>query len=288
MDTEYNPNNIHGTFTKIFGMASFKKFIVIGDHMIVNIAQSKITPVNTKYGFSARKLVDSTIALINQKGGLNTIYGHNSLIQYDGSKVTKYSRFKYKGYLNNDNIDFIQFIVRNSTSKYGGHNIGSGIGEMILDDNTKLKVGTKLVLNDGGTLQVVGSRNLANPEVPPNEVHEMGHNLLGMSNAIHMGGGGPVHSYGYILTTLEKNGGWSLMGGSSSSLVSCSGFDRWRLGWKPDSSAYPIVVNKIISDITKADGVKSYYLRDFITTGDVIRIKLPYQDAGTQNQYIWL
>ena len=36
-------------------------------------------------------------------------------------------------------------------------------------------------------------------------------------------------------------------------------------------------------------GEKTFTLRDFVTYGDVIRIKLPYKDSEfASNQYIWL
>jgi hypothetical protein len=42
------------------------------------------------------------------------------------------------------------------------------------------------------------------------------------------------------------------------------------------------------SDTIKANGTATFYLRDFISTGDAVRILLPYTDAGALNQYIWL
>jgi hypothetical protein len=51
---------------------------------------------------------------------------------------------------------------------------------------------------------------------------------------------------------------------------------------------YAIAANDLNADLTVADGPKTLYLRDFVTFGDAIRIKLPYVDYGALNQYIWL
>jgi len=47
--------------------------------------------------------------------------------------------------------------------------------------------------------------------------------------------------------------------------------------------------NAVCSDISKDDGRRSFVLRDFVTYGDAVRIKLPYKDnESSSNQYIWL
>jgi len=63
------------------------------------------------------------------------------------------------------------------------------------------------------------------------------------------------------------------------------------LGWQSSSNnSYPIAANGVNSDIvTQFSGEQTFTLRDFVTYGDAIRIKLPYKDSGNaSNQYIWL
>lgn len=70
-----------------------------------------------------------------------------------------------------------------------------------------------------------------------------------------------------------------------------SGYERWRLGWQsPTNLPYKIAATGINSEINqKFSGTQTYYLRDYITFGDAIRIKLPYKDnAASSSQYIWL
>ena len=55
-----------------------------------------------------------------------------------------------------------------------------------------------------------------------------------------------------------------------------------------NSTGEYIASNNLPSDIKKSDGDKTFILRDFVTTGDAVRILLPYKDDGALNQYIWL
>ncbi|MBA7545869.1 hypothetical protein ES705_38247 [subsurface metagenome] len=70
MDSDFGPNNIHGSFTTRWAEASFNQLIVLGDFVNVNIAQSRITPNNPDATFGTNRLVDSVSSLINDNGGL--------------------------------------------------------------------------------------------------------------------------------------------------------------------------------------------------------------------------
>lgn len=285
MDSDLG-TELHGTYTKRYASASFNKFIILGDNVVVNIAQSRVTPNNTNGYFGYTKLLDAAVSLINEYGGLTTINGHNSISDYDDIDATMTNRFLTKSQdYHNNRIDFLQVYFRNSTDTTGGIS-GGGRSYIRMTEYLKFLNGDSC-RNELGTVQgALGNTDLSNPQYPTADIHEMGHNIFGQSNSIHMGGGGPLNSG--CLTTLESNGGWSFMGGSYSSLVSCSGFDRWRLDWKPSGCNFSIAVQNANSDITRSDGAKTFYMRDFITAGDAIRIKLPYKDVGSLDQYIWL
>jgi hypothetical protein len=119
--------------------------------------------------------------------------------------------------------------------------------------------------------------------------HEFWHMLFG-DNRMHSGGGnGWSRNTGR--TFLPRMGGYGLMGMAGTGMVSANGFDRWWLQWKSpefNSTNSYIAANDQPSDISITDGTKNFILRDFVTTGDAIRIKLPYVDEGAKNQYIWL
>lgn len=95
--------------------------------------------------------------------------------------------------------------------------------------------------------------------------HELGHELF--SGPHYMGANGVYGEYFYALT-----GGW----GSTVYATMNNTFNAWEswlLGW-----------NDITYDLNSAKQNGTYELRDFATTGDVIRLKVP----GTTDQYLWI
>ncbi|MBR5665824.1 MAG: hypothetical protein IKX13_08770, partial [Bacteroidales bacterium] len=94
---------------------------------------------------------------------------------------------------------------------------------------------------------------------------------------------------------LTLQGGYGLMGCTNTSLVCCNGYERWRMHWKhPDAPDYITArdstsTSHVVSDISRADGNRTFRLRNFVTWGDAVRIRLPYTDSSAcSNQYIWL
>lgn len=120
--------------------------------------------------------------------------------------------------------------------------------------------------------------------------HEFNHLLLGGNN-FHSGGGNAPAFTGYFMPV---QGGWSLMGAANSSLLTCSGWDRDRLGWRPEGALFAIqargpsdaVVNGNIQPLQGDTG--TYVLRDFITTGDALRIRMPFLPDDEYPQWLWL
>ena len=165
------------------------------------------------------------------------------------------------------------FLIRNITENYGGINPSCGYGGR-------------------NTIQCVGDGNIS---LNPTGIvsHEISHGLFGTNN-FHTSGGnhrGP----GCTMPWMNIQGGYGLMGAAHSGLVSCNGYERWRMHWKhPASPCYISARNffntaSVNSDISKEDGNKWFVLRDFVTYGDAVRIQLPYKDSTlTPNQYIWL
>jgi len=120
-------------------------------------------------------------------------------------------------------------------------------------------------------------------------IHEFAHTFLG-GNEFHTSGGNHYGTY-TACPFIGLQGGWGLIGGYASSLISCNAYERWRLGWfskKYNPQQYDIAANGKNSDISKETGEQQFILRDFITTGDAVRIKFPYTDPGASNQYLWL
>lgn len=120
--------------------------------------------------------------------------------------------------------------------------------------------------------------------------HEYNHLLFGGNN-FHVGGGNAAQFTSYFPFL---QGGWSMMGGSNSSLLTGNAWDRDRLGWRPMDAKHRIsarnkvgaAVNGDIDPYNGDTGV--YVLRDFMTTGDAIRIRLPFIPETEYTQWIWL
>ena len=181
---------------------------------------------------------------------------------------------------------------RNITWNNGGLSSGQGYS---YDSYTfgPLKIGKKTYTVIGkSTLQCVGNTDIG---INPTGIvcHEISHMLFG-SNAFHTTGGNHRGSTEQM-PFLSLQGGYGLMGSANSSLVCCNGYERWRMHWKhpsaPDYISARDSANRTyrVSDISRADGTQTFRLRDFITFGDAVRIRLPYKDnAACSNQYIWI
>lgn len=119
--------------------------------------------------------------------------------------------------------------------------------------------------------------------------HEFNHLLIGGNN-FHAGGG---NSAGFKSYYPFLQGGWSMMGASHTSLLTCTGWDRFWLGWqKPDSdfliSARTKENKDVNGDLSRETGGGIFLLRDFVTDGDVLRIKLPFIPEDEFQQWLWI
>ena len=128
---------------------------------------------------------------------------------------------------------------------------------------------------------------------------EFFHPLFG-GNAAHSGSGAGYHNF----ITRVGNYGMSAQFQVPSFIV--SGFDRWFLEYRgKDQNGNPLrdfilsatdpndVNSEIETDITIVNqpNEATYILRDFVTIGDAIRIKLPnlgWDINGVRDQYLWL
>lgn len=287
----FDVNNVipyNGCVTRLYAESSFNQLILLSDYMVVNIKQSRITPNNYGGAFYPSNLMDAVVNYINLNGGLNTLYNHDSISDYDFCTLSKNGKEKLN--TPDNKIDIINFLLRNTTKKYGG--VPEDQGYSYLGPGVNLKIGgsyygynTDISSYISGTYQCVGNKDIT--EWKKNIfTHEYAHFFLG-GNEFHTSGGnhqGDTKNNTFI----GKQWGYGLFNGG---LLSCNGYERWRLGWNGSANnAYPLAANNENSDlITKFTGEKTFILRDFVTYGDAIRIKLPYKDSEyALNQYIWL
>ena len=271
MDTVFISGQLHGTCTRLYGESSFDSLQIIGDFMVVNIKESTIW--NLSGGFNQTLIPRAVLAFISEVG-FHTINNHDEIGYYDVN--------------NNDSVDYVNMFIRNITKNYGNLAPGSGYSPLA----GEIKISGNLYSIETGTVQCVGVGNFCTN--PTNIiVHEISHCLFG-SNNFHTSGGNHRGSSD-IMPFVNIQGGYGLMGAAESGLVCCNGYERWRMHWKhPQSIDYISARNatntqSMTSDISIMDGDKTFLLRDFISYGDVVRIKLPYKsNCHASNQYIWL
>lgn len=174
-------------------------------------------------------------------------------------------------------FDHIMFIVRNCTypSNLGGY----------------ASPGT---IRTGGVVRSDSYSVFATRNVSPLHIllHEFNHLLFGGNNQ-HCCGGNHIGSGPQMFLSFE--GGWGMMGSANKSLMTCNAYDRYRLAWKaPEKefyiSAHDTLGEELITDFSPEDSVidKLIVLRDFQTTGDAIRIRLPYIPEDEFPQYLWI
>ena len=120
--------------------------------------------------------------------------------------------------------------------------------------------------------------------------HEYNHLLLGGNN-FHSGGGNASTGESYFICL---QGGHSMMGAASSALLTCSAWDRDRLGWRTDGASFRInardrdgaAVDGDLDPMAGDTGV--FVLRDFVPSGDALRIRLPFLPEDVFPQWLWL
>lgn len=124
-------------------------------------------------------------------------------------------------------------------------------------------------------------------------LYEYMHGTFG-GNHWHSGGGAGNHTF------IAKPLNYGLTAQSGRTMNSCSAWDRWMMEYKhPDKKFLISAINsgtgeeidtELITIENQPEG-GTYILRDFVTSGDAIRIKLPfidYEKDGVKNQYLWL
>ncbi len=275
-----------GSLSRLYSESSFGQLNLLCDLMVVNIKQSQITPKNPGANFSLFNLMDAVAEQINANGGVTTIYGYNNISEYDRSSFAGLSADIPDG-----KMDMIHFVLRNTFItktglNFGSANSGSGYSGEGVYPRIPLKFGNSYHSYNLGSYQCVGGWNI-NTSVKTIWSHEIAHYFLG-GNEFHTSGGNHTGDYVFMPQTfIGIQRGYGLFDGG---LSSCNGYERWRLGWQSSSNnAFAIAANNQNADVEKFEGEKTFSLRDFVSFGDAIRIKMPYKDSQeSSNQYIWL
>ncbi|MCS7028564.1 MAG: hypothetical protein NZ519_07320 [Bacteroidia bacterium] len=268
LDEAPNQNKAPHNYTQFFKEMSLGRFCVLGESYPELVRVHKPEDINSFYELNGI-VIDSIIARL-KKPNPPTINFDKMDIWSNGSPYLPKKKEK------DGIIDFVFFIYRN-----GEH--------------------TKFVGSQGGVVstcsRTISGKQFGNGFTLANGIsetyprmlltHEFGHNLLG-DNSYHSAGG--AHSWndarGEYNFRFTSTSGWGLLGALCSDVFNCiNAWDRWRLGWLGN-----------FYDIDKSKGTQIITLRDFVTTGDALRIKLPNIPVqnennvveGIQDQYLWL
>lgn len=126
-------------------------------------------------------------------------------------------------------------------------------------------------VSDGYTITVGGLSELGLVGFMP---HEFAHCIY---SCPHIMGANSTRGDKFFYPTA----GWGMMSSNSHPMLCANGWEAWLLDW------IDIDVNSENTDIQSTadlNATGNYTLRDFVTTGDVIRIKIPNSD----NNYLWI
>jgi len=269
-----------GVITRYYQMASSGNYTVIGDYLTAP-DNGGIFKVQTESGQAAEPDNQKLMASVDLiTGGIfKTAHSLDSAGYFDlwTFPDNEYGLPKVSsGNENHINYDHVVFIWRNSTF--------NGIGNY-----SYFSPGTMLG-NEADTYSWFGAHDKIPTQIM---IHEYAHLIYGGVD-FHCGGGGWFNGGDYWIAAI---GGWSNLGLSGSSLLSWNAWDRLRLDWKAPGNTFGIAARnesntaEANGDLDAANPSQSgiYTLRDFVTTGDAIRIKLPFTNPESEYpEYLWL
>lgn len=270
-----------GFMTNYFRQASFGKFQVTGDYLdtIITVPISSIrnnrneVVTQEAYGNNLyrKAVLDRVNAIPNPRFGLGS-----SLEDFDQWTFT--GNGKPNANTPNQKIDLVMLIWRNIHVAYLGDNSGfvspGSMGKLF-----GMETDMNSIFHTSSMLPDVIMR------------HEFSHLLYGGNN-FHTAGGGVG-----TRTFMSTIGGWSNMSAADACTKVWNAWDRERLGWGNPDNQY-VLSARCADSGQEIDGALSYgqalcgngivKLRDFVTMGDAIKIKLPHLPPDVKNQYIWL
>lgn len=262
------------TFTKVKkpkGISNFTDYfeeMSFGKCKITGIPYPTVIKINPKGYRSFYEANSAVVDSINRRQRLG-IDEEFYIDQFDNWTLN--ANFKPKINRPDGKIDLVIFIYRNTRD--AGWNGGSG--GIWMGYRGKL-------LGKDAEFSFVSARGLDPPYPLDNMAHEVSHGFLGGNQFHNMSG---THSWNlkYGNTThFGLNGGWGMIG-HGFIFKSCNGWDRDRIGWtNPGQRFYDFDKEHVPNNglIVK--------LRDFIASGDVVRLKLPNIPDDQLPQYIWI
>ena len=280
-DAQPHQTKKKGYMTRYFDQASFGRFQVTGDYIdrIITIPISSVKSnhgkVITQEAFGNNYYKGAVIRKVNELPFRTS----NNLNPGDFDRWTLSSDGIEKMEIPNGKIDMVMIIFRNIHVNNLGDNSG------FVSHGTS----GKLAGMDSDTYSMFRMSN-----DPPHTImrHEFSHMLYGGNNFHNASSGAGARTF------LPTVGGWSNMSNAARCSETWNAWDRERMNWKNPENQFLInaicgksgdhVNGELIYGQPHCNKEGIYILRDFVSSGDAIKIKLPHLPDGTMNQYLWL
>lgn len=259
-----------GRITRYYHDMSLGRYTVLGDYIdtILTIRESEHPTLGNAHGIGMLAVKEA-----NKLGALRTRHGLSPADFDLWRRGGKPGMPKLPGPDSPHSYDHVMVITRNSglTHNQGSTDPGSPGKLFGFESDSQSRFGGMYGL--------------------PHEIlqHEFNHLLFGGNN-FHAGGGNANQFTRYFQC---MQGGWSMMGASNSSLLTGNAWDRRRLGWRAAGTPHAISARDAKGDLVSGDldpllgDTGIYVLRDFMTTGDALRIRLPHLGDKDHPQWMW-
>lgn len=283
---------MRGIITRTYAEASFGQLVVLGDYLpeVVRVPCHKLPPMGTQSLHEEVELVVQALGDFQWRTAHNLSWGlfdRWELLPQRAGLPKHRSQIGTVGY--RPRLDVLFVIWRNLAYRLDIRQpplpCNYGFGLWACDIRTPLGpftggIETASSYTTCGTAQtaVVGF------------LSEFFHGLYG-GNHWHTAGGAGFHTFPF----LPVSRGLSTQG---SRPIYAIGYDRWLMGWRAPGKQYLLSAideknQEVPTDLRQPSQSQVFrvWLRDFMTTGDVIRIRLPYTEKGgpqVKSQYLWL
>ncbi len=273
-------NHPGGTITHYYQTASFNQYIMLGDYLpqVISLPCSGIYIGSSGLSEISKKVNEIfKDSLLQSANGIPMKYFDRWTPTAPGIKKIKQPDGK---------IDLLYIIWRNN--------------RFIAGPGTMDFSGYGVNLSDGGKfLQFSGVNNSASFNCTSLSSHaqiitiaEHLHGIYG-GNHWHSAGGRGQHTF------MTQPSSWGVTGQFGAAMQAPCGWDRWMINWKPENKKYLISAlnqegKEIAADLSidTSHHAQIFVLRDFISSGDAVRIKLPHinwqKNGDVKNQYLWL
>jgi len=269
-------SNYQSFMSSYFSEISFGKLNITGDYYpsLMKIPKSE----QTNEGYSP--VFNKLSSLCSNGQQIQTARGLNFPNDFDLWKLTGEGLIKRN--VTDGEIDCILIFWRENSKLINKR----GYGQFIYYSNPYGKVNGRYISTSGWVYSddVTVFR------------HEFAHGIVG-NNTFHSGGANSANDRVYM----QNYGGYSILSGWNRNNNSYNGWDRYRLGWKNAQKSYAISANSTSGQETAADLVYGqalsngdsavYVLKNFATSGDAVRIKLPYvksENTSAKEQWMWI